>query len=224
MAKTVALSVLRTRVREEANMEGSGFISDAELNRKINRSLESLYDLLIRAHGDEYYNSSDSVTLVSGTNSYALPATFYKLTAATFVVNGTREIPLKKMTADQASNINYSSLPSGTVKLYFAPAFVDLSADGDTFDGINGFEEWAVLDAAIKCLDKEETDITSRMIRMQKIEDRLDQMAQDRDLSQNDRIKDVRRNHGYYQSMGYRIRGSNIVFGQLSGDFARFYA
>lgn len=49
-------------------------------------------------------------------------------------------------------------------------AIADLSADTDYVDGVNGWEEWIVLDVAIKVMAKEESDPSLLVMEKQQIE------------------------------------------------------
>lgn len=59
------------------------------------------------------------------------------------------------------------------------------------FDGINGWEEYAVLDAAIAWLDKEESDSRAVMKRFDKLTKRLTAMTENRDEGEPMMIRDV---------------------------------
>ena len=69
---------LRTRTRERANMENSTFVSDSELSRYINYSINDLRDKMIIKTGEEYFADIEAYTLVDGQEEYTLPTDFYK--------------------------------------------------------------------------------------------------------------------------------------------------
>ena len=91
------------------------------------------------------------------------------------------------------SNIRFTPVPnwSGTVRVWFIPAPPDLSDDVTTVDGIAGFEEWVVLDCCIKCLAKEESDVSVFLDAKMRMEDRIKRLASDRDIGEPDRVRDV---------------------------------
>lgn len=80
---------------------------------------------------------------------------------------------------------------SGTVELYYVPHAIVLVDDTDVFDGFNGFEEWVVLDAAIKVAQKEERDPSDLLAARAAEENRLRSMASSRDLSFPETIAEV---------------------------------
>ena len=59
------------------------------------------------------------------------------------------------------------------------------------FDGVNGWEEYAVLSAAIKCMQKEESDPTELRNEKMEMEQTLTNMAEDRDASFATQVQDV---------------------------------
>jgi hypothetical protein len=83
VASEVTLTTLRASVRDRADLTGSGFITDAQLDEYINEEASKLYYLLATAFEDYFYSTSD-ITLVGGTEAYDLPQTagstskFYK--------------------------------------------------------------------------------------------------------------------------------------------------
>lgn len=97
--------------------------------------------------------------------------------------------------------------PSGQFNctLWYYPTLAPLVAGGDQFDGINGFEEWAVLDAAIQILSKQE-----RLDHMQVLQGK--QMAEQQriiasiaahDAENPQRVQDVTLNDGWIGRPGY---------------------
>jgi len=216
MAKNVALSVLRTRARQRADQENSGFISDTELNYLLNVSCAELYDLLLAAYDDEYFSDTDTFNTVSGTEQYSLPADFYKLLGVDLVLSSSQLVPLQKFTFGDrdryksplfnlqgsdlfryrlnASNIIFAPIPTGvkTIKLTYVPAMPALSQDADTFDGVNGWEEYAIIDAAIKMRIKEETSVQELIYEKNSIKKRIETMRNNRDAGDPAKITNTR--------------------------------
>lgn len=63
--------------------------------------------------------------------------------------------------------------------------------DPDRFDGINGWEEYIVIDAAIRALAKEESDPSLLMAEKNEMEQRLQEMADSRDKGRPKRLQNV---------------------------------
>jgi hypothetical protein len=98
----------------------------------------------------------------------------------------------------QGSNIVFEPSPSNnlSIRLTYVPRFTDLSSDTDTFDGINGWEDYVIIDAAIKMLAKEESDVSTLYQMKRDIKTRIEEMSRFRDAAQVDTITDVQ--DGYY--------------------------
>ena len=101
MTDIVSLSELRLLARQRADMENSQFISDDEWRRMINRSYAELYDLVVTsANSEDYFLKSDTNSLVNGTDSYDLPADFYKMRGVD-INSGGSSTPLRRYNFSQ---------------------------------------------------------------------------------------------------------------------------
>jgi hypothetical protein len=186
MPATVTLSELRQRARDLADMQTSNqaqaFVTDAELDRTLNRALKQLYQKLIIARGDEYYAKSTTFPTVANQATYSVPSDFMALLTLN-VTDGTRVIFTPKFNFKQWHELKYlenlssndlsfyryrlvgpnieirpaPKLTTHTFTLYYLPAFTPLVNAADTFDGVNGWEDWACYTAAIDMLTKEES-------------------------------------------------------------------
>lgn len=221
MASLVTLAELRTRSRERADQQNSRFVSDTELNGYINKSASELYDLLTTVFEDYYAEASPYViNIVAGTFQYSLPSDFYKLV-------GLDELVYQSSTAQQSISIkkynfqernSYISPTAGrTVWMYYIPMMTPLVDDSDTFDGINGWDEYIVIDAARKMMQKEESDTSELILEKQNFIKRINDSAPNRDASRPERVTDVYNvdPFAYIQipsKLRYKIRGQNIQF------------
>tara|TARA_B100001778_G_scaffold330227_1_gene332366 strand:+ start:2180 stop:2911 length:732 start_codon:yes stop_codon:yes gene_type:complete len=79
-----------------------------------------------------------------------------------------------------------------TVNVWYIPAMTELVLGTDTFNGVNGWEQWAVLTAAIDILNKEESDTSALMIERNMVETRIRKLAGNQDAGHASRITDVR--------------------------------
>ena len=128
MTAYVALNELRDRTRQRADQVNSQFITDAELNGYLNNSWSELYDLLVSKYEDDYFLSSSSISVTSGTASYSLPADFYKARGVDLVINTDQSTPLQRYVfADRTrdSLVRYARDVRYRIqgdKIYFAPA------------------------------------------------------------------------------------------------------
>jgi hypothetical protein len=213
MATTLAQ--FRTRSRQRADQElGIGqdpdthFISDTELNTYINASAQELYDLLIAATDQDYYLTFSLPTIVNNATEMSLPTDFYKfkeLERKESSDDDTKYRVIRKFNFNERNRggLRYrvvkdkilmsTQLSGGDVyRLWYNPKMTVMSSDSDSFDGINGWEEYVVIDAAIKMMNKEESDPSALMSEKSAIMARIQAMAE-RDIGEPDRITDRRR-------------------------------
>lgn len=81
MASYLLLSSLVTQVRQMADMEVGGPVSDAEIKQRLLSSVQRLHDRLVAARGQEYYRVTRELHTIPGQALYALPVDFYKILA-----------------------------------------------------------------------------------------------------------------------------------------------
>lgn len=215
MATRTLLS-LRDRCKQRSNMENSSFVSDAEWNDYINYSISELRDIIISKVGDDYFATSQSISLTNSTDVYALPADFYKILWAEMLADDGYYYKMKRFEISEMNqnanviafaipDVRYrlrgdniwfnplSAIGGRTVKIWYVPLLTELSADGDTLVGFNGWDEYIVLRAAIIALEKEEQDTSSLSMRLEQLRLRIEAMAENRDQAQPMRIQDSSR-------------------------------
>jgi hypothetical protein len=205
---------IRTQARQRSDQENSEFVGDSELNGYINASYGELRDLLV-SRFEDYYSSTIEFTL-SGINTYEIPQTVYKIRGLDYQVNGSDWMTVypfnfaERNSRNRATNrliygrrrlqyrlmgLNLILLPedkaSGNYKLWFIPRVTPLVDDEDEMSDVLDFEEYVVVDAAIKCLIKEESDITSLMAIKEQLRQRILAMSANRDAGMPERVADV---------------------------------
>lgn len=214
---TVTLLQLRDRAKEESDNVNSGFLTDAEWTKNLNASYQELYGLIVQAFGNDYFTQTPAAgyTFVTSgtTNLFALPADFFKLLAVDLQVGAAGNwVSLKPfpMAERNQFSLNNSQFPQGgqTVRLLYVPQPTLMVADVDTIDGVNGWEEYIVIDAALKAMAKEESDVSVLMARKGAIIKRLESEIENRDAGSPYVVADVmgRRSLG----MRYRLNGPNL--------------
>jgi hypothetical protein len=78
------------------------------------------------------------------------------------------------------------------LRVWYVPVAATLSADGDTYDGRSGFEEWVVLDASIGFLVADESDATAAVQERELVwGDQILPIFKARDQAEPDRVIDV---------------------------------
>lgn len=178
MARTFTLAQLRDRVRELIDAEQMRAVSDLELNKRLSNAYAKYYARL--AQSGLGYPPETTATLVStGTDTYPLPADHFATLRIDYQLSPQWWDPLDLIDirdihrvqwqgSSQAfwyrlSGQNLQFLPTpaagGTYRHIYAPAPADLTSDAQTVDGVTGWEDAVVLDAAIRCAMKWEGDV-----------------------------------------------------------------
>ncbi len=101
------------------------------------------------------------------------------------------------------NDVRFIPTPSGGqyIRLWYIPRLETLLADSDIMDGISGWTEYVIVDAAIKALQKEESDVTILLAQKQALIERITTSGMNRDAGQPDTISNSRgwsgKNGGY---------------------------
>lgn len=220
MASNVTLGGLRTTMLQRADMVNSPFITTAEANGYINSSLQELHDLLIDAYGNDYQTKNVTFATQQNKDTYSfatdiLAPDFYKLVGLDQQVGSLwfnlQPYSMRERNRFQyglytynywgryyryrviGSNLVLTPMPqaSVTLRLWYAPVCPTLVSDSDSYDDVDGFSEYVIVDAAIKCLLKEESDVSVHLMRKNELRARIDQMKQNRDASEPMTIGDI---------------------------------
>lgn len=224
MARSVRLDDMRTRVRRRADLvNATGKYPDATITDEVNESIAALYDRIRAARGQDYYEKTSAITTTASTATYNLPADFLEMIAVELSAGGvvtklrpfTREErgPLASSqrawdgsmfgyrirgktsyTANDIIEFRPTPATGSAVTLYYVPTAAKLVADSDTFDGIDGWEEYAILDCAAKLLTQENRLDRVATLRAERdvLGARIDGMASRRDHAGPAIVTDVR--------------------------------
>lgn len=206
----VTLASLRLQVRQKADMVNSQFVTDSELTGYVNSAYYELYDLLVQKFGNDYYVATSYLFTADGTaDSYALPLDFYKVLGLEIQDDGTHWSPVRKYSQGDRYGVGYDAVPryrlrgsfiafsvapkSGKAyRLWYVPRLSPLIGDSDLVDGVSGWEEYIVTDAAIACLAKEESDTSQLERERQGLTQRIEAAAENRDTGGPFTVQDTR--------------------------------
>lgn len=222
-AGVTTVSAVTASIRFRADMVNSDFVTDAEILTYIQSSQQELYDLLVTTYGENYYSSIASTITTDGSNDrFALPTDFYKLLGCSLLwQSGTpsqyltmkpfafadrdrfntgavafgRQTPLRYRL--EAGNLWIKPFPASgqVIQLYYVPRLTVPTASTDTIDGVNGWEEYIVVDCAIKCMQKEESDCRVLMAQKDALTRRINAAAANRDAGEPATVADTRRDY-----------------------------
>lgn len=218
----LSLGQVRLMAQQRADRVNSQFVTPPEWNTYINQSAFELYDLLVQKYGNEYFLASPYQFATTGARFYDLPSDLYKLLGVDLNVNGTNNnswITLKKfefisrntnvypqITTNllgvagmryrlMGNQIEFDVAPSSgqIIQLWYIPKLTQLLKDTDIMDGISGWTEYVIIDAAIKALQKEESDVTVLALQKAAMIQRIDSAAENRDAGEPETISNTRR-------------------------------
>lgn len=169
-------------------------------------------------------DGSDSYALPNGSNySGALP--FYKLMGVDLGLSNSQNawVTLKKYDFISRNRYVYPQLTSTFlgvfnlryrvlgdkirfiptpssgqyIKMWYVPRMTMLLQDNDLLHGISGWSEYVIVDAAIKALQKEESDVSVLMAQKMALKDRIESSAMNRDAGAPDTISNIRSGEGW---------------------------
>lgn len=84
------------------------------------------------------------------------------------------------------------------IQIWYVPILSKLLRDTDMLSfSISGWDEYVIIDAAIKALGKEESDVSLLMAQKQQMLERIETTAANRDIGQPNTISDTRGNAGF---------------------------
>ena len=213
---TITLAELRVQSRQRADMENSNFVQDSELTSYINNSIAELHDILAEAYASDYYVTTYEFDVTQGQDSYALPSDFYILKGVDLRIDNQDFISVSPFNFNERNryselgvwdlagvtnvryrmigdNIVFNPVPDRNVriKLWYVPVATKLVADGDELNDLNAFSEYVVVDAAIKMMQKEESDVSVLMAQKQGLLKRITDRSKIRDAGKPKSISDI---------------------------------
>lgn len=191
-------------------------VTGGELDRYINEAAKEFYDLLLAAYGEDYFYASTLTTTVANVATVVLPSNFYKLLGVDATPAGAAHpIALERFNWNERNQrptlIGWDWLSAEPryrlrgdllwlmptpdaaypITVHYVPTLADINDTTNQLDGINGWDEFVVLRAAIKCLAKEESDTSALMAELGAAKDRIVSMAPPRDIDKPLRVVDV---------------------------------
>lgn len=220
MAYSVAIRAVITRAKQRSNLEGAdAFITPQEWVDMANQSYAEWYDLVrLTTFGGQYFRSTAQLNTVAGTSSYPLPADHLGILSVDWYVAGTSMVvnilPYQEehrnvfrfwpigwlfnqpvFFQEWGPNINFLPTPQSqfTVAINYVPTAQRFGDPSQTFDSINGWEEWMVLDMAMKALAKDgQNDMIATLAPFREAQRaRIEGAAASRDMGHAEVVHDV---------------------------------
>lgn len=220
----MSLGQLRLLSQQRADRVNSNFVTLPEWNTYINQSILELYDLLVTQYEDYYLAPAYQFQTDGIQTQYTLPADFYKLSGVDLglTTSNNAKITVKKFDFIERNRFVFPQITAGYlgvfnlryrlmgntlffiptpsagqwVTVWYVPRLAWLLKDTDILDGVSGWTEYVVIDAAIKALKKEESDTQELTMEKMAMIKRIEDSAMNRDIGQPDTISPTRRMSG----------------------------
>lgn len=221
---TVTLALLESDALLYADQRPGGstaHIDPTTLTRLVNQALKEFYDLLIRARGHEYFLTSSTLAIVSGTATYTLPTDLYELVSVTLEW-GTRNHELVRpaaSTSDRSAYVNlglwtqygpkayrmrgaqagtqtieFLPTPASnvTARLQYIPTMTELTA-GQSIQTVNGWGKLVSLKVALEMLSIKGLSKQRALVEglYQEQLERVEAMASEQDANEPKQVRDV---------------------------------
>lgn len=205
------LDAIRTAAKQRADMVNSAFVTDAEWLTYINASYFALYGLLTEKFGDDYHAAIAEATTDGASERIELADDFFKLRGVDLKVDADRWVPLKPFTFAERSRFPLIPEAGLTLRIHYVPRLPPLVNGTDVVDGVNGWEDYIVVDAARKALVKEESDASELNAELLRVTARIEHEAANRDAGMPARVSDVYA-AAYVPgaNLRYRVNGADL--------------
>lgn len=190
MSREVSLLELRTWARQLSDTENDPNVTDDELTALANRHVCEVYDRLVDAGPADYYASTAQITTENGTAVYPLEVDFRNLVAVYVRESSDERRQLLPMGA-MARGAYKAPTGEWTLDIEYIPVPTPLEDDGDTFDGVSGFEELIANLMARDVMAKRESDPSVVMANIARMEARIVSRGRSRDKGQPKRVTDL---------------------------------
>lgn len=214
----VTLTTLRARARSRADMPVAGYIADDAngIDAWINEGVQKIQEMLVKAYGEAYRETTSTFNTVAGTSDYALPTDLLAFYGAESTIGGIKFTLLPYSNAERNIRanqlVNYSGqcpryrlvgMSAGVIRLLptpvavypvtlqYAPSATLLVNGSDSVNFPNGWERYAVVYTAIQMLMKEESDVRELRTELNKMELELTEIAQRRNADQPHSTVDI---------------------------------
>lgn len=221
MAKTKTLAQIRSSVATEGAYENSADLTSTVLNDYINKAIVRGREILIEAWADYFTVAGTAFTVVSGTQTYALPTDFEHLRKVEISTDtGSNWYKLHPVDLDDTQRHQSSTarryryrLQGGTnalalhptpgnstdqIRVWYIPYATELAADGDTITiNVDAEYELYVALALRKCRIREDLDTVAVDAAIADCTRRLASMADNRDADEPFYLSDRRLDDDY---------------------------
>ncbi len=209
------LAELRNEVRETGGYRRSTSLTDAILNKFINRGIAAVHEILVKHNPDFIMvRTNPDLTTTPGSADVALPGDFYKLRGRPLLVRGGRILKIHEFEIDeegdfediavfgndgvdfrymlQAGNLRLVPAPTTTetIRLWYLPHATELVDDTDVYNGVNGHESLVIEHALFRAAKRDRRPSGDHAETIKELERQLLSALEARDQSGPDYLVD----------------------------------
>lgn len=205
--------------------ESDSHLSSAEKFEIMNSAIAETWDLICDSGlGEKYAVAATDFTTTAGTLQYSLftlATTFYRITNLYVVESGNHLRALRKV---QPTEIQSFTPPTSvvTLRMYYIP-YSPVLTTGQTFDGINGWEEHTLMTACCAVKMKKDEDYAQFWKRKKELEGRVKSLGTV-DFGEPPRVSRKRRTSDPYATLmnntgvsAYTVRGDKLEIFSYTG-------
>jgi len=231
MADLVSRAELRDQIRLRTDTQNeTRRFPDSEVNIYINKGIAALHRKMLRSRGQGFSEASTIVTLIGGQESYALPAAlmeivkvFTRIDGEERVIHSYEEWDTQGLVEPQpvsiysnfayrivGDNISIRPVPSSSgqsVTIKYVSTAVKLTADSNTVDCVDGFDEYIVAWASKRIAIKQRDDVLIAMLdgEMGAALSDIQALSPARNAAEPPRMQDVRPQYLSWRRWGRRL-------------------
>lgn len=217
MARTVTFAAVREAVRTRYDLplfSETTFVTETLVNALINEELARYYGLLLELYGDDYLDSTDTLTTSAGVGLTSLPTDFAKLRRLCWVRGANDVVVLRRANADelalgdhdavswhecvpeyrlQGQAISWYPPPSQayTISITYSAMPSALEEDAEFFVAGPGHEGFVIYGVCAMIALREEKDPGTWLAMRSDLEKRIRDQAAERDEAEGYAVRDV---------------------------------
>ncbi len=218
-ARTQTIDFLISRMEKLCDIENDTHLSSAEKFEIMNSAIAETWDLICDSGLAEKYVTYANFSTVAGTlttNLFTVATDFYRIHKLYVLESNGAMRPLQRI---NPSEIQTFTAPTSavTMRLYYIP-YSPVLTTGQTFDGINGWEEHTLMTACCAVKMKKEDDYQLFFRRKKELEGRIRANA---NVDFGEPIRVTRKNRR--QRDPFMLFNSNVNAYGVRGDKLEIY-
>lgn len=191
---SISLTTLISRVRQRGNYENSARFTDAYLTDQINEALGELFELMSDIH-EGYWDITTTLTTTANQAYVNLPVDFWRLHALD-VLDGSIYRDMQQVSIQERNRFQSSTgmpvayrIAAGstrgaaylyptpgaayTLRLIYEPSKAPLVNGTDAIEDYNGWADYVVTGALLRCDEREQRPLGERMAKLETVKKRI---------------------------------------------------